>query len=146
MTYIAIDFPEINPKNLAIQRSHNGVRTGPKTEGVARAQGETILLVEDDQQVHRLVRELLLGMDYRVLGAGGPKQALEISEKHSGPIDLLLTDVVMPQMSGTELAQQLRMSRPKLKTLFMSGYSRDSMLAARACGYAYVVHRQAVHS
>jgi signal transduction histidine kinase/ActR/RegA family two-component response regulator len=99
-----------------------------KPEGIAPAHGETILLVEDDELVYRLVRQLLAGMDYHVLEAGSARQALEVSEQHSGPIDLLLTDVVMPQMSGTELAERLRMSRPKLKTLFMSGYSSDAVL------------------
>ncbi|MGE5647289.1 MAG: ATP-binding protein [Acidobacteriota bacterium] len=99
-----------------------------KPESAVRARGETILLVEDDELVHRLLRQLLARMEYRVLDSTSPLQALEIGEKHQGPIDLLLTDVVMPQMNGPELAQRLQAARPQMKTLFMSGYSSDAIL------------------
>ncbi len=96
-----------------------------RAEGIARAQGETVLLVEDDPVVHGLVRELVARLGYNVLDAGSADEALRVSERHRGLIHLLLTDVVMPDVSGIELAAQLRAKRPAMKTLFMSGYSSD---------------------
>jgi signal transduction histidine kinase len=87
---------------------------------------ETILLVEDAEQVRTLVRSILRRAGYKVLEAQNGKEALLLSEHHTGPIDLLLTDVVMPRMGGRELAQQLSQKRPELRILFMSGYPDDT--------------------
>ena len=84
---------------------------------------ETILLVEDEPAVRALARRFLSAAGYKVLVAASGGDALLICEKHQGPIDLLLTDVVMPQMSGRELAERLSRVRPGLLVLYMSGYS-----------------------
>ena len=86
---------------------------------------ETILLVEDEAAVRKLAREMLVREGYRVLTADGGPAALEVWEQHADSIDLLLTDVVMPQMSGRELAERLKAERPGLKVLYMSGYTSD---------------------
>jgi CheY-like chemotaxis protein len=93
-----------------------------------RAGTETILLVEDEPGVRQLVREMLHRLGYTILEAGGGSEALRIFEQHRGGIDLLLTDVIMPQMSGRDLAARLRTLQPALKVLYMSGYT-DDMLA-----------------
>jgi PAS domain S-box-containing protein len=89
---------------------------------------ETILLVDDDTSVRSVIRRMLVGKGYSLLEAGSPEEAVRLGEGHRGPIDLLLTDVVMPGMRGDALAKRLRSSRPEMKILFMSGYS-DWMVA-----------------
>lgn len=86
---------------------------------------ETVLLAEDEDMVRTLTRRILESHGYRVLEAHDGREALEMAERHAGPLHLLLTDVVMPTMSGNELAQHLRMSRPEAKVLYMSGYSEN---------------------
>lgn len=88
---------------------------------------ETILFVEDEDSVRELVREYLAAAGYRILEAADGEQALQIASAHSGPIHLLVTDVVMPHLSGRELAARLSPSRPDLKVLFISGYTDDSI-------------------
>jgi PAS domain S-box-containing protein len=87
---------------------------------------ETILLVEDEAPVRELVAELLQASGYTVLTAAGPAAALELSDRHPEPIDLLLTDVVMPEMSGPELCQRLMSLRPQTRVLYMSGYTDEA--------------------
>jgi PAS domain S-box-containing protein len=87
---------------------------------------ETILLVEDEEQVRALVRTILQRFGYHVIEAQTGGDALLLSEKHGGAIDLLLTDVIMPHISGPQLAQ--RLSRLVTKVLYMSGYTEDSMV------------------
>jgi CheY-like chemotaxis protein len=89
---------------------------------------ETILLVEDEASLRELVRECLEASGYKVLEASHGTAALEVSESHPGRIDLLMTDVVMPGMSGRELAQRLRASRPESRTVYMSGYTEDAVV------------------
>jgi signal transduction histidine kinase len=89
---------------------------------------ETILLVEDEQQVRVVAFNVLRRYGYEVLSAQHPGEALIVSERHPGRIDLLLTDVVMPQMSGPELAKRLGAARPEMRILFMSGYTDDSVV------------------
>jgi two-component system cell cycle sensor histidine kinase/response regulator CckA len=86
---------------------------------------ETILLAEDDDQVREAVRNILRRHGYVVLEARNAGEALLISESHDGPIDLLVTDVVMPVMSGPTLARRLARARPQMKVLCMSGYADD---------------------
>jgi PAS domain S-box-containing protein len=88
---------------------------------------ETILFVEDEQSVRELVREYLSGCGYSVLEASDGVQALEIAAMHPGVIQLLITDVVMPRLSGRELATQVASSRRDLKVLYISGYTDDSV-------------------
>jgi len=95
----------------------------------AAARGcETLLLVEDEGDVRELAADILDGYGYRVLQAAGPAEALALTERHNGPIDLLVTDVVMPQMSGPQLARCLVMARPNVRVLYMSGYSEHATL------------------
>lgn len=90
--------------------------------------GETILVVEDDGVVRRLSTRILERAGYRVLTADSGPAALEVVRQHDGPLDLLMTDVVMPRMNGWELAMQLSAARPALGILFISGYTADTVL------------------
>jgi CheY-like chemotaxis protein len=89
---------------------------------------ETILLVEDDERVRQLARMALEGVGYTLLEASNGAEALRLSAAHPGPIHLLVTDVVMPQMSGRQLAAQLSSARPALKVLYVSGYTDDAIV------------------
>jgi len=88
---------------------------------------ETLLLAEDDDSVRELVRNVLRENGYKVLEASRGEEALELSELFAGKIDLLVTDVVMPQMNGRELARRLLEQRPQLKVLYISGYADNSV-------------------
>ena len=88
---------------------------------------ETILLVEDDEAILDLGKMILQELGYKVLAAHTPVYALHLVEAHPGDIHLLITDVVMPEMNGRELAELLRAVRPNLKCLFMSGYTADAI-------------------
>jgi two-component system cell cycle sensor histidine kinase/response regulator CckA len=89
---------------------------------------ETILLVEDDEMVRTLVRETLQREGYKILDAPGPLEARRIAEQFRPPIQLMITDVVMPKVSGRELAEQLSRKRPDMKVLYMSGYTDNAVL------------------
>lgn len=93
-----------------------------------RSECETILLVEDEDVVRSLVREILNMQGYNVLEAANGVKALPVCEKHEGQIHLMLTDVVMPQMGGRELAERVARLRPATKVLFMSGYTDDAIV------------------
>jgi len=84
---------------------------------------ETILVVDDDPWVLALARDILAADGYHVLEAPGGEDALQIAEGYAGPIQLLLTDVVMPGMNGRELADRLRRRRQGMKVLFMSAFT-----------------------
>lgn len=86
---------------------------------------ETILMVEDDDLVYGLVQRTLKEVGYTLMEARTGSEGLSLARQHQGKIDLLLTDVVMPQMSGRELAGQLQTIHPEMKVLFMSGYTND---------------------
>jgi CheY-like chemotaxis protein len=88
---------------------------------------ETILVVEDQEQLRKMAVRVLRSYGYRVLEAANPGQALLHSERHAGPIHLLLTDVVMPGMTGPELADRIKPLRPAMETVFMSGYSEHAI-------------------
>ena len=88
---------------------------------------ETVLLVEDDSQVRQLTRTVLQRSGYQVLEAQNAGEALMMSEQHVGAIHLLLSDVVMPRVSGPVLAQRLLRARPHMKVLFMSGHVDDAL-------------------
>jgi two-component system cell cycle sensor histidine kinase/response regulator CckA len=95
---------------------------------------ETILLLEDSSQVREYAREVLRAQGYTVLEAGHGREALRITEEHVGPIHLLVTDVVMPGMSGRDAAQRLLAIHPGLKILYMSGYTDDVLETHGAFG------------
>ncbi|MEN6440863.1 MAG: PAS domain S-box protein [Syntrophobacter sp.] len=86
---------------------------------------ETILLTEDDESLLGLAEIMLRSLGYKVLRASTPREALRVVENHGGEIQLLLTDVVLPEMNGRELAERVRAMRPTLRCLYMSGYSAD---------------------
>ena len=89
---------------------------------------ETILLVEDEEAVRALASRILQERGYRVLESARPEDALQIAEHHQEPIDLLLTDVVLPKMSGRKIAEHLTALRPSMKVLYMSGYTDDAVV------------------
>jgi hypothetical protein len=91
----------------------------------ALSQGETVLVVEDEGPVREVARRILAESGYAVLSAPDGSEALRICREHEGPIDLLLTDVVMPGLSGPELVEQARLLRPDMRALYVSGYPED---------------------
>ena len=95
-------------------------KTAP-AEAARRGKG-TVLLVEDDEQLRRLTHRALAAQGYEVLEADRGRAALDLARRHQGTIDLLLTDVVMPDTNGRKLADTLRAARPGLQVLYMSGY------------------------
>ena len=88
---------------------------------------ETILLVEDETMILDMTREVLTGLGYSVLSATTPAEAIRIVREHADGIDLLLTDVILPEMNGPDLARNLTGSHPGLRLLFMSGYTADAI-------------------
>ena len=94
-----------------------------------RASGATVLLVEDETAVRNMTAQMLQRAGYRVLSAATPGQAFSLFDEHEHDIDLLVTDVVMPEMHGPVLAERLVARRPDLRVLFVSGYS-DAMPAS----------------
>jgi PAS domain S-box-containing protein len=94
--------------------------SGPPLSG-----SETVLLVEDETQILDLGRRALAQSGYTVLAASSPREALRLAEQHVGPIHLLITDVVMPDLNGKELHDQLAARHPGMRCLFMSGYTAD---------------------
>lgn len=108
-------------------------------EETARARSErpgteTILLVEDEDSVRSVAREILEANGYRVVEATNGQEALDKVREQGGPLDLLLTDVIMPVMKGTELARRLATERSGLKVVFMSGYNEESIFGQRESG------------
>ena len=89
---------------------------------------ETVLVVEDEEGVRSLVRLGLDSVGYNVLDSTDPENALVTCASHEGPIHLLLTDVVMPQMSGPIVAEKVKGLRPDIKVLYMSGYTDDAIV------------------
>jgi CheY-like chemotaxis protein len=87
-----------------------------------------VLLTEDEEQVRQMIRMILEMGGYRVLEAASGEEALTLFKQHEGQIDLIMTDVVMPQMSGRELAQSLEILHPGIKVLYMSGYTDDAIV------------------
>lgn len=121
---------------LPVTREAEMVRAGGGA-GVSDRGSETILLVEDEDEVRAVLHQILVSKGYRVLQAGSGEEALVISRLHRGTVHLLLTDVTMPEMKGPELAQRLRAERPSIRVLFMSGYNderlSDSGLGSPIC-------------
>jgi CheY-like chemotaxis protein len=89
---------------------------------------ETILLVEDEQVVRDLVGQILQTTGYAVLQSTSGEQALQMSSAHQGPIHLLLADVVLPGLSGPEVAAQLVSTRPEMQVIYMSGYAPEIII------------------
>ncbi|HKL25482.1 MAG TPA: ATP-binding protein [Desulfuromonadales bacterium] len=100
---------------------------GEAEQEVPKGAGETILLVEDEVPLLKLMTTLLEDLDYKVLAANSPLEALGIIEAHADEIDLLVTDMVMPEMNGRELAERLKRIQPKIRCLYMSGYTETAI-------------------
>jgi PAS domain S-box-containing protein len=112
-----------------LPRSDEAAAAAPAPAPIANMRGtETILLVEDDAQVRALVRTILARHGYQVIEADGAEEALRFSERYSGPIHLLVTDVVMPKTSGRQLAERLAPFRSCMKILYMSGYTDNTVV------------------
>jgi len=127
-TRFRIVLPALPEGTLAAHTPARGTRIDAMTPG----RGELILLAEDEPQVRQLSDRLLRGLGYRVLSAENGEAALSLAKSSGEPIDLLVTDVVMPGIGGAVLAAELRRLRPDLKVLYMSGYAKDSDAIERA--------------
>ncbi len=119
-TSVRIHLPRVEEEEAAKAKS------GDRAMGPLRG-AETILLVEDEEILRSLCVRILEQLGYRVLQAGNGAEALAAAQENGGRIDLLLTDVVMPGMNGSELAEQLVLHQPDIKVLFMSGYTDDTI-------------------
>jgi two-component system cell cycle sensor histidine kinase/response regulator CckA len=119
-TTIQVCLPRVEPPRAA------GLL--PEIAPAHRRGGETILLVEDDDPVRQITALFLESNGYRVLQADSGAAALRLAAEHEAPIHLLLSDVVMPEMGGGELARRMVTVRPNTKILFMSGYNEDDMV------------------
>jgi two-component system sensor histidine kinase EvgS len=97
----------------------------PVAEEILTGAGETILVVEDDPVVLSMAEKMLRSLNYRSLSATGPARALDLASAHEGEINLVMTDVIMPEMNGRELAERLKEHYPDLRVLFMSGYTAN---------------------
>jgi two-component system, cell cycle sensor histidine kinase and response regulator CckA len=106
----------------AVPATGSGATTEESLDG-----SETILLVEDDDDVRAFVKDVLEQHGYRVLVAALPSEAIAIAARWTAEIDVLLTDVVMPEMSGRELCEALAAGRPTMRTLYMSGYTDEAL-------------------
>ncbi|MCU1274119.1 MAG: multi-sensor hybrid histidine kinase [Bryobacterales bacterium] len=108
------------------REASESVRHAKQSEQMPRG-NETILLAEDEQRVRGVTSTVLARLGYKVLEAGDGQEALEVAKEYAGEIHLLLTDIMMPKMSGRELAEQLGRDRPAIKVLLSSGYSDDAI-------------------
>jgi two-component system, cell cycle sensor histidine kinase and response regulator CckA len=121
-TSFKIYLPRIEEESAKVLRN-------PRTESKALPRAcETVLLVEDEDGVRQLAREYLEMNGYTVIEAEDGHTALELAALHAGPIHLLMTDVVMPGISGRELAQRIAKTRPEIKVLYMSGYTDQAVV------------------
>jgi two-component system cell cycle sensor histidine kinase/response regulator CckA len=120
-TTFKLYFPRAD--RVAVVRSSSRPPDGRHLRGA-----ETVLLVEDEECVRTLARTILTKYGYRVLEAPGGHEALLLCDQYRAPIDLLLTDMVMPRMNGRQLAERLLSLRPELKVLYMSGYTDDAVV------------------
>jgi CheY-like chemotaxis protein len=119
-TTFQVHFP---PATIGIKQADQAIANHPPKKGT-----ETILLVEDEQMVRMLTRQILEECGYQVLEASNGSEALRICEQSDCKIDLLMTDVIMPGMSGRELAEKLAVMSPSIKALFTSGYTNDAVI------------------
>jgi PAS domain S-box-containing protein len=111
-----------------VEKIDEGLRQDKLKAAAQRRGEETILIVEDDQALRMLAKNILANQGYTVLAAQNPDEVREICKTQGNKIDLLLTDVIMPQMSGKDVAQMCTATIPKLKVLYMSGYTSDVIM------------------
>jgi PAS domain S-box-containing protein len=130
--YVAVESAAGSGATFRIAFPQTGQQTSPDATAAApepaRSSGETVLVVDDEDGVRRMLTLLLERRGYRVLAANGGTQALDISDTYPGRIALLITDVMMPRMNGKELSERLIAKRPGLRVLFMSGYTDHQII------------------
>jgi PAS domain S-box-containing protein len=119
-TTVRVYLPRVEAQ---VEPQKTAVRPAPLHRGA-----ETILVVEDDQAVRTLLTRVLGNLGYKILSAASPREAMVVCDGHPGAFDLLITDLVMPEISGSELASRLRAARPGMKVLFISGYTKDTVV------------------
>jgi DNA-binding NtrC family response regulator len=118
-TSVKVYLPRIDqPATVEADSAHSQVAVG----------SETVLLVEDEEMVRHLVRETLVRAGYTVMDTSDPLEARRLSASYRGTIHLLITDVVMPKVSGRELAEELYARRTNMKVLYMSGYTDSAIV------------------
>jgi CheY-like chemotaxis protein/two-component sensor histidine kinase len=118
-TIFKIYLPQVD-KDAVVTEEH-------KITATQKGNGETILLVEDDPAILRLANKMLHKLNYQVIAVNSPIEALSVVEEHQNTINLLLTDVVMPELNGNDLAKKILSICPNIKVLFMSGYAVDTI-------------------
>jgi signal transduction histidine kinase/CheY-like chemotaxis protein len=125
-TTVTIWLPAATSIPLAGRERDSGV------DGSERPTAQTILLLDDEEELRAIIERILRQAGYTVLAARSGTQALQLAERHEAPIDLLLSDVTMPGMAGPEVATKLRQRRPGIPIVFMSGYLRDLLATGTA--------------
>jgi PAS domain S-box-containing protein len=116
--------------NIYLPKVEDAVeKQAPQAPSAALGGSETVLLVEDEESVRQLVRDTLTAKGYKVLEAESGEVGLAAAAGHQGKIDLVITDVVMPGMSGRDLVKQLALARPEARVLYLSGYTEDAIVS-----------------
>ena len=115
---------------ILLPRHSAGVEKSRAAAAVPAAPGqETLLLVEDEPRLVNLIRLMLESLGYKVFSAVSPGEAIRLADQHAGQVDLLMTDLVMPEMNGRDLSAEIRKRHPGMKVLFTSGYSEELLAA-----------------
>jgi two-component system, cell cycle sensor histidine kinase and response regulator CckA len=144
-TSIEVFLPAIESANQESSNQHSSDQANPPVarpcagEGVLETSRKTILLVDDHATARNSMQRVLLDAGYRILAASGGKPALKVFAEHSGAIDLLIADCMMPGMNGQALAETLRRQKPDLKVLLISGYQRAPVESA--AGAVELIHK-----
>ena len=114
---------------IYLPRVDEAAKEEKRSAGTEVAAGtETVLLVEDEEAVRHMAQEILKSNGYKVLNASDGAEAVELSAEYDGPIDVMVTDVVMPRLGGREVAEKLSSTRPDMRVLYMSGYMDDAIV------------------
>jgi two-component system cell cycle sensor histidine kinase/response regulator CckA len=129
-TTFTIHLPKSNKSLEGESTMKEHVRT-PSLELLSSKSNQTILLAEDEPDLRELFTSLLRINGYRVLPARDGEEAIGLAKTHNGPIELLVTDIVMPRINGVEAAKAIRSIRPNLRIIYMTGYAEDSLLTSR---------------
>jgi len=119
-TSFKIYFPRVDPLRGVVEVAPRALKP--------LGGNETILIVEDAPAVRGIMRQVLTRLGYQVLEAHDGESAIDLSAKHNGTIDLLLTDVIMPRMGGRVLADEIAKQRPGIRVLYVSGYTDDAIV------------------